>query len=156
MKAKHGNGNGHGASLSIEAQRTTQQWGKYAAAIERWERLTRPSPEPTHLAPRYIADVLRRIHRQDPRPVGHRGSLRPRRQLAAAFSEWMMGLPAGWITRVPGITRQEALKAAGNGVIPQQAAEALRYLLNMPTGRDIADAYEPMDLLELAAEGENA
>ena len=41
----------------------------------------------------------------------------------------MMGLPDGWITDVPGITRNEALKACGNGVVPQQAAEALRWLL---------------------------
>lgn len=64
-----------------------------------------------------------------------------------------MGLPDGWITDVPGITRNEALKAAGNGVVPQQAAEALRFLLDMPTGREIADAHEPTDLLELLATG---
>jgi DNA (cytosine-5)-methyltransferase 1 len=41
----------------------------------------------------------------------------------------MMGLPDGWITDVPGITRTEALKACGNGVMPQQAAYALRLML---------------------------
>lgn len=40
-----------------------------------------------------------------------------------------MGLPAGHVTDVPGITRNEALKALGNGVVPQQAAAALRFLL---------------------------
>jgi DNA (cytosine-5)-methyltransferase 1 len=40
-----------------------------------------------------------------------------------------MGLPAGWVTDVPGITRNEQLKALGNGVVPQQAAAALRLLL---------------------------
>lgn len=45
------------------------------------------------------------------------------------IEEWMMGLPAGWVTDVPGITRNEALKACGNGVVPQQAAEALRTML---------------------------
>jgi DNA (cytosine-5)-methyltransferase 1 len=40
-----------------------------------------------------------------------------------------MGLPVGWVTDVPGITRNEALKALGNGVVPQQAAAALRMLL---------------------------
>lgn len=39
-----------------------------------------------------------------------------------------MGLPAGWVTDVP-ISRNEQLKALGNGVVPQQAAEALRRLL---------------------------
>jgi DNA (cytosine-5)-methyltransferase 1 len=41
----------------------------------------------------------------------------------------MMGVPAGWIADVPGITRNEALKAAGNGVVPQQAEAALRWCL---------------------------
>jgi DNA (cytosine-5)-methyltransferase 1 len=40
-----------------------------------------------------------------------------------------MGLPAGWVTDVPDITRNEMLKALGNGVVPQQAAAALRLLL---------------------------
>jgi len=40
-----------------------------------------------------------------------------------------MGLPAGWVTAVPGLTRNEQLKALGNGVVPQQAAAALRLLL---------------------------
>ena len=139
MQAKHGNGNGHGASLSIEAQRLlptptvqaskqgggepdrgpgspddanlwiiarrTDQWGQYADAIVRWEQITRPAPLPTELGPK--------------------GSPR----LSARFSEWMMGLPDGWITDVPGITRNEALKACGNGVVPQQASAALRLML---------------------------
>ena len=35
-----------------------------------------------------------------------------------------MGLPAGWVTDVPGLTRAEELKALGNGVVPQQASVA--------------------------------
>lgn len=123
MKAAHGNGNGHGASLSIEAQRLLptpkatnnenrpsdgfeeNRWGRYAAAITRWESLTRPAPPPTETGPK-----------GNPR-------------LSAAFSEWMMNLPAGWVTDVPGITRNEALKAIGNGVVPPQAEAALRFLL---------------------------
>lgn len=136
MKAAHGNGNGHGASLAIEAQRLlptpsvadslggherrggargdelllkgiakTQEWGDYAPAIARWEAITRPAPTPTETGPK--------------------GSPR----LSPRFTEWMMGLPDGWITDVPGITRNEALKACGNGVVPQQAAAALRWLL---------------------------
>lgn len=80
-------------------------WGQYAPAIRRWETLTRPAPAPTETGPK-----------GNPR-------------LSAAFSEWMMGLPAGWVTDVPGITRNEALKALGNGVVPQQAAAALRALI---------------------------
>jgi DNA (cytosine-5)-methyltransferase 1 len=40
----------------------------------------------------------------------------------------MMGLPAGWVTATPGLSRNEQLKALGNGVVPQQAALALRML----------------------------
>ena len=44
-----------------------------------------------------------------------------------------MGLPDGWVTDVPGITRAQALKALGNGVVPQQAAHALRQLDQIAT-----------------------
>jgi len=81
------------------------EWGQYADAIARWEALTRPAPPPTE--------------------TGANGGPR----LSAAFSEWLMGLPAGWVTDVPGITRNEALKALGNGVVPQQAEAAVRFLL---------------------------
>jgi DNA (cytosine-5)-methyltransferase 1 len=40
-----------------------------------------------------------------------------------------MGVPAGWITDVPGISRNDQLKACGNGVVPQQAIAALRDML---------------------------
>jgi DNA (cytosine-5)-methyltransferase 1 len=163
MQAKHGNGNGHGKSLAIEAQRllptprVTQagyaddgrggrsldvearllptprtqnnenrqnagyvgedgnfygllhnpdRWGDYTPAIARWEAiLGRPAPAPTQT------------------------SAKGNPQLSPAFVEWLMGLPAGWITDVPGITRNEALKALGNGVVPQQAEAAIRWLL---------------------------
>jgi len=81
-------------------------WGKFAPAIERWEELTgRAAPAPT-------------------KPDGKDGAHR----LSSEFTEWMMGLPAGWITGV-GLSRNEELKACGNGVVPQQAELALRMLL---------------------------
>lgn len=40
-----------------------------------------------------------------------------------------MGLPEGHVTAVPGLTRNEQLKLLGNGVVWQQAAAALPYLL---------------------------
>ncbi len=41
----------------------------------------------------------------------------------------MMGLPAGHVTDPAiGLTRNQQLKALGNGVVPQQAAHALRLL----------------------------
>ncbi len=39
-----------------------------------------------------------------------------------------MGLPAGWVTDVPGVPRNAQLKALGNGVVPQQVALALAML----------------------------
>jgi DNA (cytosine-5)-methyltransferase 1 len=50
----------------------------------------------------------------------------------------MMGLPAGWVTDVPGVTRNDALRLLGNGVVPQQAAAAVGELLQVA-----ADATAP-------------
>lgn len=86
------------------------QWGKYEPAIRRWEDLTRPAPAPT-----------------EPNTRGN-----PR--LAAAFPEWMMGWPAGWVTELVAlglISRNDALRIIGNGVVPQQAIAALRWLLQI-------------------------
>lgn len=41
----------------------------------------------------------------------------------------MQGIPEGWVTDVPGLSRNQMLKALGNGVVPQQAELALRILL---------------------------
>jgi DNA (cytosine-5)-methyltransferase 1 len=41
----------------------------------------------------------------------------------------MMGWPDGWVTDVPDISRNAALRICGNGVVPQQCAEAVRRLL---------------------------
>jgi DNA (cytosine-5)-methyltransferase 1 len=83
-------------------------WGKYEPAIQRWEQLTRPAPPPT-----------------EPNKNGN-----PR--LAAAFSEWLMGWPDGWVTDPAiGISRNDQLRIVGNGVCPQQAVAALRYLLEV-------------------------
>jgi DNA (cytosine-5)-methyltransferase 1 len=143
MKATHGNGNGHGNSLHIEALRmlptptstdhkasgatydatethhagttltdaTVRQadrFGQYAPAIARWEAvLGRPAPAPTE-------------------PTGKGGAHR----LSPRFVEWLMGLPDGWVTDTD-TTRNEQLKALGNGVVPQQAAAAIRHLLTV-------------------------
>nr|WP_127891998.1 DNA cytosine methyltransferase [Streptomyces sp. S10(2018)] len=82
----------------------------YRPAIRRWEAiLGRPAPEPTEL--------------------GARGN----RRLTPAFVEWMMGLPEGWVTAVPGIPRKEQLKILGNGVVPHQAHHAYGLLLGAAT-----------------------
>ena len=41
-----------------------------------------------------------------------------------------MGLPEGWVTDIPGLSRNAQLKALGNGVVPHQAAMARRLLLD--------------------------
>ncbi len=82
-------------------------WRDYGPAIARWENvLGRPAPAPTEL--------------------GRTGNPR----LAPRFVEWMMGLPDGHVTDPAiGISRNDQLKALGNGVVPQQAALALDVLL---------------------------
>ncbi|MFJ5889921.1 DNA cytosine methyltransferase [Streptomyces californicus] len=80
-------------------------WGEYLPAIRRWERLTRSAPCPV-----------------EPNPRGGQ-------RLNVALAEWMMGLPAGWVTDIAGLTRTEQLQLIGNGVVPQQAHAAYSHLL---------------------------
>lgn len=81
------------------------RWGDYFPAVERWEQtIGRTAPEPT--------------------TTGNTG----RAVLNPQFVEWMMGLPEGWVTDVPGISRTGQLHLLGNGVVPQQAAHALAIL----------------------------
>lgn len=55
------------------------------------------------------------------------------RQLSPRFVEWMMGLPDGWVTDPdiwkdsPGNHRNLQLRLLGNGVVPPQAAAAVRW-----------------------------
>ena len=89
-------------------------WGRYEAAIRRWEALT---------------------GRQAPYPVerGTRGQPR----LAAAFSEWLMGLPKGFVTDL-GLPYSALHRALGNGVVPQQAVVALWQLVET-----VATTFQP-------------
>jgi hypothetical protein len=90
----------------VARQDLLTNWGKFEPAIKRWEEtLGRPAPAPT-------------------KPDGKEGNHR----LSSAFTEWMMGVPEGWITDC-GLSRNDELKACGNGVVPQQAELALRVLL---------------------------
>lgn len=67
--------------------------------------------------------------------VGRNGGQR----LNPAFAEWMMGVPAGWITDPAlGLTANEQLKLIGNGVVPQQAAAALAYVLARAAAERVA------------------
>jgi DNA (cytosine-5)-methyltransferase 1 len=80
-------------------------WVRYGPAIQRWEAVTgRPAPYPVER--------------------GTRGQPR----LAAAFSEWLMGLPKGFVTDL-GLPYSAQHRALGNGVVPQQAVVALWQLV---------------------------
>jgi DNA (cytosine-5)-methyltransferase 1 len=48
------------------------------------------------------------------------------------------GATRGWVTDVPGITRNDQLKALGNGVVPQQVAAASRAFLTDMTRQAVA------------------
>lgn len=133
MRERHGNGNGHGDSLEVEALRLLptpnasdgphggpgmrngrgvadalpgiNAFGPYQAAIGRWgQALGRPAPPPTQSG-------------KDGRP-----------RLSPRFVEWMMGLPEDRVTGLDLSVSME-LKILGNGVVPQQAAHALQILI---------------------------
>lgn len=78
-------------------------WGKYKKAVNRWEALSRHAPCPT------FSDKDGRA------------------RLSPVFVEWMMGLPEGHVTG-HGLSVAQELKMLGNGVVPQQAALALKLL----------------------------
>ena len=79
---------------------------RFEPAVKRWEQVTgMEAPAPTQ-------------------PDGKDGAHR----LSSKFTEWMMGLPEGWVTGL-GLSRKDELKACGNGVVPQQAELALRLLI---------------------------
>lgn len=89
---------------------TTSNWGVYAPAIRRWEAVRGTAPAPTEL------------------------TAKGKHRLNAEFASWMMGLAPGHVTGVPGMTRNEQLKAIGNGVCPQQAVAALKNMLEVNHG----------------------
>jgi DNA (cytosine-5)-methyltransferase 1 len=79
---------------------------RFEPVVKRWEQVTgMEAPAPT-------------------KPDGKDGAHR----LSSKFTEWMMGLPEGWVTGL-GLSRKDELKACGNGVVPQQAELALRLLM---------------------------
>lgn len=97
------NQRGSSGDLAMGSACQEEHWGKFAQAVALWEEITgRPAPAPTVLAPR--------------------GG----RRLNPELSEWMMGLPLGFLTGE--LDRSSALRAAGNGVVPLQAATAWELL----------------------------
>ena len=95
-----------GQAVPLDDRWVASDGTDYGPAIRRWEHVTgRPAPCPTE--------------------PGTRGN----RRLSPAFAEWLMGLPTGWVTAIPGIPRKEQLKILGNGVVPQQAHHAYGLLV---------------------------
>lgn len=93
-------------------------WGRFGEAIRRWEAETgRRAPEPSER--------------------GKRGQAR----LSPRLSEWLMGLPLGWVTDL-GLPYTAQHRALGNGVVPQQAAAALRLLVGMALWEDSGQPEE--------------
>jgi hypothetical protein len=83
-------------------------WGEYLPAIRQWEEVTgRAAPPPTE--------------------PGRKGGPR----VTVEWVEWLMGLPLGHVTGVPGLTRGQQLQILGNGVVVQQATTAYAALLDL-------------------------
>lgn len=101
---------GYGPTLgqAVRSLHAEGTFGPYEAAVRRWEAVIgRSAPAPT-----------------EPSPT----TGRPR--LSTRFVEHMMGLPDGHVTdHALGLTRAQQLSLLGNGVVPQQAAHAVRTLI---------------------------
>jgi hypothetical protein len=97
--------NPNDVALDLAERWQQDGWGPYEPAIRRWEQ---------------------HVRRTAPFPAGP-GS-RGRYRLSPDFAEWLMGLPATWLAAVPGLPYAAKIRALGNGVVPRQAAAALRLL----------------------------
>ena len=79
---------------------------------------------------------------RDGRGAGHRfshfddflflfaGGLNGQTRLSPLFTEWLMGLPAGFVTGL-GLPYSAQHRILGNGVVPQQAVAAIRLLVEV-------------------------
>lgn len=92
------------------------QFGEYGPAILTWALMTGMAPPPL-----LVDHPVRSLHSRFPES---KAATNPE------FIEWIMGLPAGWVTQAPGLRRTQQIKALGNGVCPQQGAAALREILS--------------------------
>lgn len=99
---------GSAGDLAMGSAVMPEHWGRFAAAVDRWAGVHGAPPAPTE--------------------VGPKGGVR----MAAPFPEWMMGLAPGYVTGL--LPRNDALRAIGNGVMPQQGYFAIRELLALLGG----------------------
>ena len=116
---------GHQVNLNDVARGLAENWqragwGQYEPAIRRWEAV---------------------IGRTAPFPAerGRGGRFR----ISAEFTEWCQGLPMSWVAGVPGLPYAAKIRALGNGVVPAQAAAALRLLIQIAA---VPSAASPADL----------
>ena len=93
---------------SRTARHSISDYGPFADAVRHWECVSG-----------FIAPAAAEI--------AHTGRV----MVSPAFAEWMMGWPPGWVTAVPGLAPEDQLRICGNGVVPQAAEAALRYLLRV-------------------------
>lgn len=97
---------GHGPTLADEVEH--MDWRQYEPAIRRQEKATgRPAPPPTE-------------------PSGKDGQPR----ISPRFVEWLMALPDGHVTGVPGLSRAAQLRLLGNGVYPPQVTATAQAFLH--------------------------
>jgi DNA (cytosine-5)-methyltransferase 1 len=102
----HGNATNNRGDLLLPGAVVDVDFRKYTTAVRRAEQIIgRPAPAPAI-------------------PDGKGGAYR----LHSRFVEWMMMLPEGWVTG-HGIGRNPELARLGNGVVPLQAAYAVRELV---------------------------
>lgn len=113
--------NSRGSYDALPGQVAPQRFGKYQAAVERWEIvLGRPAPAPTV-------------------PTGRGGAHR----LNPAFAAWMMGLDnIGLCNEGNGLSRNDQLKAVGNACCPQQAKAAIGGLLDRAKANGFKQFWE--------------
>lgn len=74
----------------------------------------------------YVARWAEVVGRPAPKPwvVTSRSSVFP----SAVFAEWVMGLPHGHVSAVPGLSMDDQMRLIGNGVVPRQLASLVRAL----------------------------
>lgn len=89
-------------TLGSDSALGRRDFAQYEPVVRRWEGiLKRQAPEPQIESQRA-------------------------KELSAEFVEWVMGMPSGWASSV--LSNRQALRALGNGVVPQCVEKAFRTL----------------------------
>lgn len=99
---------GSSGDLAMPSAVQAVNFGRFGASVEHWAGIHGAPPAPTEIGPQ--------------------GGVK----MSPRFPEWMMGLAPGYVTDV--LPRNDALRAIGNGVMPQQGYHAIRVLLDMLSG----------------------